>query len=216
MTQVVEWVIYFLDAWGYYFVFLLTFLETSMFVGLLVPGEMTVVLAGFLAASGSVEVGGEVFEITLQLRNVMWCAMLGAFLGDTVGYLIGRFGVGKLAIRLGRFFFVRERELNKVREYIERHGGKTIFFGRFTSFLRAFAPFVAGMMKMSFRRFLFYDFLGAVLWGATFSLLGYVFQESWKQAEQWVGRTILIALALAVVIVLIYRKRRKRKIGGMG
>ena len=215
MTHVVEWVIHFLDAWGYYFVFLLTFLETSVFVGLLVPGEMTVVLAGFLAASGSVEIGGEVFEIHLRLRTVMWCSMLGALLGDTVGYLLGRFGIGQLAIRLGRFFFVRERELNKVREYINQHGGKTIFFGRFTSFLRAFAPFVAGMMKMPYRRFFIYDLLGAILWGAAFSLLGYIFQESWQQAERWVGRTILIAVVLAVTIVVIYRKRRNKKMGGI-
>ena len=68
---------------------------------------------------------------------------------------------------------------------------------------------------MPYRRFFIYDLLGAILWGAAFSLLGYIFQESWQQAERWVGRTILIAVVLAVTIVVIYRKRRNKKMGGI-
>jgi len=209
MERITEWVTYLLNTWGYYVVFIATFLETSAFVGLLVPGETTVVLAGFFASRGELDPGTAIY---IQLLKVMGFAAAGAFLGDTTGYLIGRYGVTKLASKMGRFFFVREREMEKVRYYIDKHGGKTIFFGRFTSFLRAFAPFVAGMVRMPLRKFFFYDAMGAIPWAAAFSLLGYAFQESWKRAQETVGHAIIIALVLAVLIVIIYHKRRKKKV----
>jgi len=210
MEQITEFVAELLSTWGYYVVFVATFLETSAFVGLLVPGETTVVLAGFFASMGKLDGPGTANYI--QLLKVMGFAAGGAFLGDTTGYLIGRYGVNWLASKMGRFFFVREREMEKVKYYIDKHGGKTIFFGRFTSFLRAFAPFVAGMVRMPFRKFFFYDALGAIPWAVAFSVLGYAFQESWKRAQEKFGHAIIVALVLAVLIVIIYHKRRKKKV----
>ena len=209
MEQITKFVTDLLSAWGYYVVFVATFLETSAFVGLLVPGETTVVLAGFFASRGDLDPGTANY---IQLLKVMGFAACGAFLGDTTGYLIGRYGVNRLASKMGRFFFVREREMEKVRYYIDKHGGKTLFFGRFTSFLRAFAPFVAGMVRMPFRKFLFYDSLGAIPWAVAFSLLGYAFQESWKRAQEKIGHAIIVAFVLAVLIIIIYHKRRKKKV----
>jgi undecaprenyl-diphosphatase len=178
----------------------MTFLETSVFIGLMVPGEMTVILAGFFAASGA-----------LRVLDVIWWSSLGAFLGDITGYLIGRYGGIRLALRFGKFIFLREREIEKVKWYFRRHGGKTIFFGRFTSFLRAFAPFVAGMIKMRPTRFLFYDMLGAICWAGFFTFVGFFFEEGWERVERWIGRTSLIALGLAVFIILIHRKLLKKR-----
>jgi len=209
MERITESVTYLLNTWGYYVVFIATFLETSAFVGLLVPGETTVVLAGFFASKGDLDPGTAIY---IQLLKVMGFAAAGAFLGDTTGYIIGRYGVTRLASKMGRFFFVREREMEKVRYYIDKHGGKTIFFGRFTSFLRAFAPFVAGMVHMPFRRFLFYDFLGAILWAVVFSGLGYGFFETWVRIKEIFGTAVIVALVLAVLIVIIYHKRRKKKV----
>lgn len=200
MDGFTEWISPHLSHWGYYFIFLMTFLETSVFVGLIVPGETTVILAGFFAASG-----------ILRLPDVIWWGSLGAFLGDITGYLIGRYGGIKLALKFGKFIFLREREIEKVKWYFQRHGGKTIFFGRFTSFLRAFAPFVAGMIKMKVSRFLFYDMLGAICWAGFFASAGFFFEEGWERVERWVGRTGLIALGLAVIIILIHRRLLKKR-----
>jgi len=211
IKQLMGWVVSMLRRWGYYVVFIATFLETSAFIGLLVPGETTVVVAGFFAALGAIEPGTPIY---VQLLKVMGLAAAGAFLGDTTGYFIGRYLGEKLALKMGKFFFVRERELDKVRHYINRHGGKTIFFGRFTSFLRAFAPFVAGVTKMPIRKFLFYDATGAIPWAVGVSLLGYIFRESWEQAQKLVNDAtyILIALFLVAVIIIFYHKRRKKKV----
>ena len=209
MGRITELVTGLLNDWGYYVVFIATFLETSAFVGLLVPGETTVVLAGFFASRGDLDPGTANY---IQLLKVMGFAAGGAFLGDTTGYFIGRYGVNRLASKMGRFFFVREREMEKVRYYIDKHGGKTIFFGRFTSFLRAFAPFVAGMVRMPFRKFFFYDALGAIPWAVAFSVLGYVFQESWDVAQKKIGHAIIVAVVLAILIIIIYHKRRKKKV----
>lgn len=209
MELITESVTELLSVWGYYVVFIAAFLETSAFVGLLVPGETTVVLAGFFASRGDLDPGTANY---IQLLKVMGFAAGGAFLGDTTGYLLGRYGANRLASKMGRVFFVRKREVEKVRYYLDKHGGKTIFFGRFTSFLRAFAPFVAGMVRMPLQKFFFYDALGAIPWAVAFSGLGYIFQESWKRAQEKLGHAIIVALVLAVLIVIIYHKRRKKKV----
>ena len=209
IKQFMEFVPDAMERWGYYAVFVATFLETSAFIGLMVPGETAVVVAGFFAAQGSM---GNDAPFPFQLLKVMGFAAAGAFCGDTTGYCVGRYLGEKIILKWGKFFFVRERELEKVRYYINKHGGKTIFFGRFTSFLRAFAPFVAGMTKMPVRKFLAYDATGAIPWAVAFSLLGFICRESWERAQKQVGHAILIALILVVVIIIFYHKRRKKNV----
>lgn len=208
MEDILNWLIHLLSNWGYYIVFLATFLENSIFVGLVMPGETIVVIAGFFAAKGDIEPD---LPNYIQLLKVMGFAGLGAFLGDTTGYLIGRFGAGKIIIKISKFFFKHKIELKVAEKYIEKHGGKTIFFGRFTSFLRAFAPFMAGMGRMPIKKFLFYDFIGAVPWAIGFSLLGFIFRESWEQIHSLLGKTSIIAIIIAVVIIVIYKKRREKQ-----
>jgi undecaprenyl-diphosphatase len=147
-----EFVLPKLEHWGYWVVFIMTFLETSAFVGLVVPGEVTLLIAGLLAAQG-----------LLYLPALIVVAAIGAILGDNVGYTIGRYGGVKFLNRYGRYFFFKEQYLKATEQYFLRHGGKTILFGRFVGFLRSFAPLVAGISRMPYRSFLFYDILGGVV-----------------------------------------------------
>ncbi len=184
--------------WGYLIIFLVAFLESSAFMGLLVPGESVVVLSGFLASQGYLELG-----------DCLWVIALGAVLGDSVGYSLGRaIGRGYFE-RHHRLFLLREKHIQKVDRYFQRHGGKTIFFGRFIGILRAMAPFVAGISRMPYRSFAVYNAAGGLLWAVTFTLLGYFFGQSWQLIEKWAGRAGVFVLFIFLIVTgftYLYRK----------
>jgi undecaprenyl-diphosphatase len=193
-----------LGHWGYLIIFVAAFLESSAFMGLLVPGESVVVLSGFLASQGYLEIG-----------DLLWVVSLGAVLGDSVGYGLGKaIGRGYFQ-RHKRLLLLKEKHLRKVNAYFQQHGGKTIFFGRFVGFLRAMAPFAAGMSRMPYRRFFIYNLAGGILWSLTFTLLGYFFGQSWQLIERWAGRTGIFALLMLLVVVFFgYLYRTLVKIQG--
>ena len=176
--------------WGLWIVFIVTFLETSAMVGLFVPGEVTVLLAGALAARG-----------VLDIRELIVVVSLAAVLGDNTGYWIGRrLGRGFL-LRHERVFRVKPKHLDRADGYFAHHGGKTVLFGRWIGFLRSLTPFIAGSARMHYGRFFFYDLVGAVSWAVGSCLLGYVFGESYALVDQWLGRISLFLFFLVVLAV---------------
>ena len=179
-----------LGHWGYLMIFLAAFLESSAFLGLLVPGESIVVLSGFLASHGYLEIG-----------DCIWVITLGAVLGDSVGYALGgKIGRGYFE-KHTRLLFLKERHLRRADVFFQRRGGRTIFFGRFIGFLRAMAPFAAGMSRMPYRRFLVYNIAGGMLWAIAFTFLGYFFGESWRLIDKWSGRAGVFAFFILLIVV---------------
>lgn len=197
-----------LNHWGYYVLFLMTFLETSAFLGFLVPGESMVVIAGLLTSKG-----------VLELGDVIWVASFGAIVGDTVGYFIGRRFGERFFLKYGKFFFFKKEYLDEAKGFFDRHGGKTVFLGRFMAWLRAFAPVVAGITKMRYPRFLFFNVSGGIVWATTFSLLGYFVGNSWDIIKIYLGRIGIFGFIFGVIIIYLYflftKKKRliKEKIG---
>jgi membrane protein DedA with SNARE-associated domain/membrane-associated phospholipid phosphatase len=189
-----------LGKWTYLAVGVLAFLETGAFVGLIVPGETTVIVGGLVAGQGEISL--------LLLIAIVWsCAVLG----DCTSYVLGR--------KLGRDFMVRhgarvkitEERLEQVEAFFERRGGMTILVGRFIGLVRAIAPFVAGASRMPLRKFLPYDVLGAGLWATTFCVLGYVFWRSFDQLTAWVSRGLFaFGLFIAVVVLIVFLVRLQR------
>lgn len=191
-----------MGSWGYALVFLGAALECSAFLGFLVPGETIVIFSGVLASLG-------VFELVPLITVVA----LGAIIGDSTGYELGRhFGRSWLE-RRGAWVGLRPERLDDVDRFFERHGGKAVLLGRFIGFLRALAPFVAGASRMPYLRFLMFNAAGAVLWAAGCVLLGYALGESWRVAERWIGRIGLVAgiVVLAVAFWAIRRRRRHHR-----
>jgi undecaprenyl-diphosphatase len=176
-----------LGHWTYALIFVMATLEASAFLGLVVPGETMTIAAGFMASAG-----------VLELTPTIVAAALGAMLGDSIGYEMGR--------RLGRPWLARHGErfgfhghrLGQIDSLFARHGGKTIVLARFVGFLRALAPFVAGAARMPYSRFLLFNVVGAWLWALSFVLLGYVLGASWWVAERWMGRVGLIVAVLVL------------------
>lgn len=186
---------------AYAALFALTFLETAAFAGFVVPGETAVVLCGVLAGRG-----------VLSLPLAVTLASLGAILGDTVGYALGRRLGAPFVLRWGRYVRVRPHHLADAERFFERHGGKAVLFGRFAALLRALAPVVAGLSRMPYGRFLVYNVVGGVLWAGAFTLLGFVVGQSWEVAGRWLGHAALLAVvfgaATAYALSLIHRRRR--------
>lgn len=170
-----------LGDWGYAVVFLAAALESGAFLGLLVPGESLVLVAGFLAS-----------RHVLDLDALIVVVSFGAALGDNVSYQLGRWlGRGWLERHRGMFGMASAR-LERAEAFIARHGGKAVFLGRFVGFSRALVPLLAGASRMPLREFTLYNVLGAACWAATLVPLGYVLGASWQLAERWIGRASAI------------------------
>ncbi|MDD5723581.1 MAG: bifunctional DedA family/phosphatase PAP2 family protein [Syntrophales bacterium] len=185
---------------GYYALFIMTFLETSALVGLLVPGESIVVIAGLLAARGN-----------LDLTAVIGIAIMGAVLGDTVGYFIGsRFGE-PFFLRWGHLFFFKREYLDQAKEAFLRYGGKIVFLGRFMAWLRAFAPVVAGISRMPYRRFLFFNAAGGIAWAVAFSLIGFFLGKSWDIIRIYLGRVGIAAFVAGLALLYLYSVLNKKQ-----
>ncbi|HVN72664.1 MAG TPA: bifunctional DedA family/phosphatase PAP2 family protein [Desulfomonilia bacterium] len=197
-----------LGNWGYLLVFLAPFLESSAFLGLLVPGESVVLLAGFLASQGYLDLGTCIVVISA-----------GAILGDSTGYALGK-AMGKDYFQTHeRLFLFKRTHMLKVEAYFTKHGGKTVFLARFTHLLRAMTPFAAGMSAMPYGRFAFFNVVGGMVWAICITLLGYTFSQSWQLVEKWTGRAGAFMVFLILVIAgfgYFYRKLAGNRVAILG
>jgi len=179
-----------LGAWTYLLVGVFAFAETGAFVGLVVPGETVMLLGGAVAGQGAIDI--------YLLIAIAW---FSAWAGDTTSFFIGR--------RLGRDFVITHgprvgishERFERVEDYFSRHGGKTIFIGRFISLVRAFAPFIAGSSGMRYRAFVPYSILGTGLWASAHILVGYFFSRSIETAAKYAGKGAFLLATLIVVVV---------------
>lgn len=190
--------------WGYAIVFAATFLENSVGAGVIVPGETLVIIGGFYARIGD-----------LWLPGVATVAIVGAVLGDNLGYWIGRrYGRGFLE-RHGRRLFVTPERLEAAEGYYRRYGGRTVFLGRFIPVVRSVGFIVAGVAHMEWRRFIVYDVAGAVIWGIGHSVLGYALGASYQRWEPYVTPIGIGLLAVLLLLIggskLLAARRRVRE-----
>jgi membrane protein DedA with SNARE-associated domain/membrane-associated phospholipid phosphatase len=160
-------------------------------MGVPIPGETMLLLAAAYAGAGG-----------LDVRGVIVAAALGAIVGDSIGYEIGRLGGRALLERYGHRLHLSKRHLAHAEAFFARHGDKTVFFGRFTAFLRAFSAFLAGVNRMPYQRFLLFNAAGGILWAVSFGLLGAAFGSQWPLIERWAGRAGLLIAALLLLILL--------------
>ena len=141
----------------------IVFTETGLLIGFFLPGDSLLVVTGFICSHP---------ECKWNLPFLLTTLSLSAIIGDTVGYWIGYKSGPKLFSREKSFFFHKDHLL-KAKAFYEKHGGKTIILARFVPFLRTFAPVVAGIGRMEYRTFLFFNVFGGVLWVFSMVLAGY-------------------------------------------
>ena len=150
-------------TYTYIILFAVIFLETGIIVSPFLPGDSLIFAAALFAAKGE-----------LDINILATIIPLAAIMGDTVNYSIGKFIGPKIFTKEKSFFFNRDY-LNRTQRYYEKHGGKTLIIARFMPIFRTFAPFVAGVGKMRFRRFISFSVAGGLLWTLLFTFAGYYF-----------------------------------------
>lgn len=148
--------------WTYLILFLIIFCETGLVVTPYLPGDSLLFVAGALAGSG-----------LLSIEVLIGSLIIAAVIGDSVNYWIGH--TAGMKVLDWKCSFVKKEHLDQTRDYFERYGGFTIVIARFVPFIRTFAPFLAGVGKMSYRWFITYNITGATLWICAFTLIGYFF-----------------------------------------
>jgi membrane protein DedA with SNARE-associated domain/membrane-associated phospholipid phosphatase len=194
-----------IEHYGYLVILFGVMLEST---GVPLPGETILIASGVLVQRGHLDLG-----------DVIAFGILGAVLGDQLGYWVGRGGGRPFVLRWGRYLFITPARLARAEAFFERHGGKAVFLARFFSGLRVFGALVAGISRMRWGTFLIYNALGGAVWATAVVLVGYLLGSSIGLVKRWLGRATLVlavVLAVAVGFYLAYRwasHNRERLVG---
>lgn len=187
----------------YVILFLIIFVETGLVIWPFLPGDSLLFAAGAFAGAG-----------LLNIALIIVLLFIAAFLGDTVNYFIGK----KLGLRIlqkklksGKQL-VKQEYIDKTHEFYDKHGPKTIILARFVPIVRTFAPFVAGIGEMNYKKFISYNIIGGAIWVTGLSLLGFFFGNLpiVKENFEMVILGIIFVSVLPIIIEFI-RHRRKKK-----
>jgi len=195
-----EWVVANYGVWVYLILFLIIYCETGFVVTPFLPGDSLLFVAGAVAAAG----GMYVHALFLLLA-------VASFSGDNTNYWIGRF-FGPRIFRRERSRFFNPAHLLRTQQFYERHGGKTIVIARFVPIVRTFAPFVAGMGRMVYPRFVFYSFAGSIFWISSLVYAGYFFGNLPIVKNNLTLVIIGIVLLSVMPGVVEYVKSRRRAV----
>jgi membrane-associated protein len=169
------------------------FTETGLMVGFFLPGDSLLFAAGVACAPGNAILGDN--HLSIWMLNLF--LIPAAIVGDTVGYWIG-YKIGAPLYAREQTLFFRRDHLLATKAFYEKHGGKTIVIARFVPLIRTFAPVVAGVAQMQYRRFLFYNVFGGAGWIAALSLLGY-----FLGGMTWVAKNIELTIMVIIFISLL-------------
>lgn len=183
--------------WVYLLLFLIVFAETGLVVTPFLPGDSLLFVAGTLAAAGGMDV-------------VWLCAILAAaaILGDTVNYWVGKWFGARLFRDDARW--LKREYLDRTHKFYERHGGKTIILARFIPIVRTFAPFVAGMGRMSYLKFFAYNVVGGLIWVVSLVLAGFYFGNlPWVKANLTLVIIGIVIASITPGIIEYFRHRRR-------
>jgi membrane-associated protein len=193
-----------IGLWLYLLAGGLAFAEAALLVGFVLPGEIALLVGGYFSKYGP-----------LNVWVMCIVAVAGAIAGDSVGFELGRkFGPPLRRSRVGRL--VGEHRWAAVDGALHRHGGKTVFVGRFTALLRALTPSMAGMSGMRYRTFIIWNATGGLIWGAGCVLLGYAFAKALNTVSTyltWVPFAV-IAVIVGVLVLLHFRRRARERAEG--
>ncbi len=189
-----------LNHWGYAIILFITLIEATPILGFFVPGQLIVILAGFLVKQSMLDMG-----------NVILVASFGAIFGDLIGYMLGKkYGISFIT-KYGKYFFFKREHYEKTKMIMNNHTGKALIFGRLNSLTRSFAPFVAGSSNLPFRKFMVYNIIGGISWAVAFVMVGYIFGASYEIASKYIGRFMLLAIVLSIALIYAYSFINKKR-----
>lgn len=190
-----------IETFGTLGVFAIVFAESGLLIGFFLPGDSLLFTAGLLASRG--------FS---NIALLMVGCSIAAIAGDQVGYVIGR-RAGPALFRRPDSRFFHQKNVERARTYFEEHGSKTIILARFVPVVRTFAPVVAGVGEMEYKRFVTFNVVGGVLWGAGVTLAGYLLGSSIHDIDKWLLPIIVVIAGVSFLPVLreVWKVRRAGK-----
>jgi len=185
-------------AWTYVIFFIVIFCETGLVVTPILPGDSLLFGLGYLAAIGA-----------LQIEILVAALATASICGDTVNYSIGKF-VGPKVFHQENVRFLNKEYLNRAHQFYERHGGKTIIMAKYVPIIRTYAPFVAGIGRMTYSRFVGFNVVAGITWVSTMTLSGYFFGD-WPVVKNNFGLVVLAIIFISIIpgVVQYIRERRR-------
>jgi membrane-associated protein len=183
---------------GYALLFGIVFAETGLLVGFFLPGDSLLFTVGVVAGAGDLNI----FVINIVL-------IIAAIVGDTVGYVLGLRTGERIFSRPDSRFFHHEH-LERTHRFYEKHGGKTIIYARFIPIIRTFAPFVAGVAKMDYGRFISFNVFGGIGWVVLMTMLGYSLGAQ-PFVRKYFDKIILLIIVISVLPVALEAWKHRRK-----
>jgi len=194
---IIQYITHLLSVGGSGWLFILMVMESMV---LPVPSEAVMPFTGFLISTGQFSFLGVIFFSTL-----------GSLFGSLTSYYIGFYGGTPFVKKFGRYFLLREDDLQKTERFFQKHGQKTIFISRFIPVVRHFISLPAGASRMNLGKFILYTTLGAGLWNAFLTWAGFTLKENWNRIEQYTKYAdYFILLAILIAITIIFSKRVKK------
>lgn len=182
---------------GYVGLFAIIFAETGLLVGFFFPGDSLLVTAGLFASTG---------DFNIVILNLL--LVPAAILGNSTGYWIG-FKSGPKLFKREQSLLFRKDYLIKTHQFYEKHGGFTIFISRFMPFFRTFAPIVAGIGKMKYSRFTYYNVISAVVWIISMTLIGFYLGRTIPNIDKHIEKVIVVIVFLSLLPAIIKYIRHK-------
>lgn len=183
--------------YGYLLLFAIVFSETGLLVGFFLPGDSLLFTVGVVAGAG---------KLNLVLINIL--LIVAAIVGDAVGYLLGRQTGPRIFERQDSLLFKREY-VEKTQAFYEKHGGKTIVYARFVPIVRTFAPFIAGVGKMPYSKFLSYNIFGGIGWVILMTTLGYLFGDLEIVRKNF--EKVILGIILVSVLPVLWEAYKSRR-----
>lgn len=175
---------------GYLGIFAIVFLESGLMIGFFFPGDSLLFTAGFLASQG-----------ILDIKALIVGCFLAAVLGDSIGYYIGQ-KFGRKLFKKENSIWFHKNHLTRAQKFYDKHGGKTIILARFIPVIRAFAPVVAGVGLMRYKRFVAFNLIGAVLWAIAIPLLGFYLGSAIPDVDKYLLPIVGLIIIASVLPAL--------------
>lgn len=187
-----------IEAFGTLGLFVIVFAESGLLVGFFLPGDSLLFTAGLLAYKG-----------VLNLPLVVVVAVVAAVIGDQVGYFIGR-KIGPALFKRPDSRLFHQKNVQRTHDYFEKNGPKTVILARFLPVIRTFTPVVAGVGQMEYRRFVTFNVVGGVAWGAGVTLAGYTLGRTVPNIDRWLLPIIVAIAAVSFIPVILELLRLRR------
>lgn len=180
----------------YLSVFVVSIAESTPVLGTIAPGAFLMLLFGFISTHQSI-----------SLTILIMVAAIGASIGDLLGYSLGKYGWGYV----NKFTWIMKfAKLESGKAFLHRHGVKSILFARFIGPIRPIVPLLAGATEMPFKKFLFWNILGSILWSSIYILLGYFFGANFELLTRWASRAGVFAFIIFITLIGLYGWKEKK------